>query len=180
MTKIDWWTRNNQTRLLIFGITLTFLGIYFLQDSFAIKSRLSGLEGTIRSANTYIETNTDRHGNSSQKSELIFYLNEYKKKFYMAHNIGDEYYDNKYENILQQIKRADSVTVWIRPNNFEDYQPKIFQITSEEGIILDFEDVRTESSSITIILLILGIGSMILFFYLRFPDKWEKITKLTY
>jgi hypothetical protein len=175
MIKNDWWTKNNQNGLLIIGTILTILGIYELQDSFAIKSRLKGLKGTIRTADTYIETNTDRYGHSSQKSELIFYLNEYKKEFYMAHNIGDDYFDREYENILKQLKRADSIIVWVRPRDIKDYQPKVFQITSGNDVILDFDDLRTEKSPVTIFMLILGLGSIVLFVYIRFPSKWEKI-----
>lgn len=175
MTIKDRWTRNYQNRLLIFGIMLTISGIYFLQDSMAIKSKLIELKGTIRSADTYTETNTDRNGHSSQKSELIFYLNEHKKKFYMAHNIGDEYFDKEYEGILKQINRADFISVWIRPRDTDDFQPKIFQITSGDNIILDFDNVKTENSAVTIFMLILGLGSIVLFLHLRFPEKWRKI-----
>jgi hypothetical protein len=175
MIKKDWWTRNYQNRLMIIGIMLTIFGIYELQDSFAIKSRLKGLKGTIRSADTYTETVTDRYGHSSQKCELIFYLNGYEKKFYLAHNIGDEYYDKEYENILQQINQADSITVWIRLQDIEDFQPKIFQITNGNEIILNFNDVRTEKSPVTLFMLIFGIGSIALFIYFRYPDKWKKI-----
>lgn len=160
---------------MIFGIMLTIGGIYFLQDSMAIKSRLIELKGTICSADTYTETNTDRNGHSSQKSELIFYLNEHRKKFYMAHNIGDDYYDKEYERILKQINRAEFISVWIRPRDSDDFQPKIFQITSGGNIILDFDDVRTEKSTVTLFMLIIGLGSIAMFLYLRFPEKWRKI-----
>lgn len=175
MTNKDWWKRNYQNRLLIIGILLTGLGIYDLQDSFAIKSRLIAIKGTIRSADIYTKTNTDRKGHSSQKSELIFYLNEHKKQFYIAHNIGGEYFDKEYEDILKQIIHADFISVWIRPRDSNDFQPKIFQITSGDNIILDFDDVRTENSAITIFMLFLGLGSISLFLYLRFPEKWRKI-----
>jgi len=175
MIKKDWWTNNYQIRLLIFGIMSTIGGIYFLQDSFAIKSRLIGLEGTVRTADTYTETNTDRYGHSSQKSELIFYMYEHKKMFYMAHNIGDKYYDNEYENILNQIKHAASITVWIRPRDIDNFKPKLFQITSGDKVILNYDDVRTEKSAVALFVLILGLGSIAFFLYLRFPDKWKEI-----
>ena len=68
-------------KILAFGLMLTALGLYQLQDSFVIKSRLTELKGTLRAADTYITINTDNHGHSSQKSELIFYLKKFKKKF---------------------------------------------------------------------------------------------------
>jgi hypothetical protein len=173
--KRDWWTENYQNALLILGILLAGLGIYELQDSFVIKSRLVELSGTIRSADTYTESNTDRKGHSSQKGELIFYLNGHNKKFYMAHNIGDEYFDKEYENIAIQLKRADNVSVWVRGRDIDEYQPKIFQITSGDEVILDYDNVRTEKSALTMFMLIFGFGSILLFLYLRFPQKWRKI-----
>lgn len=173
----DWWKRNYQNRLLILGIILTAFGIYELQDSFVIKSRLIEIKGTIRNADTYSRTNTDRYGHSSQRSELIFYLNEHKKKFYLARNIGDKYYDNEYEEIANRLKQADSISVWIKPSELNEFQPKVFQIASDKNTILDFNNVRTEKNGMTIFLLILGIGSMLLYLYLRFPEKWNKIMK---
>ncbi len=171
----DWWKRNYQNKLLIFGLLLTIFGIYELQDSFAIKSMLVEIKGTIRSSNTYIETNTDRKGHSSQKSELIFYLNEHYKKFYLAHNIGNAYTDKDYDNIVNQLKSAKIVSVWIRKRDIDEYQPKVFQITSGNNVILDFKDVRTENSAVIFFMLIIGIGSICGFLYLRFPEKWNKI-----
>jgi hypothetical protein len=175
MVKENWWKRYHQNRILIFGILLTVLGVYELQDSFVIKSRLKELKGTLRTADTYLSSNTDRYGHSSQKSELIFYLNEFKKKFYLAHNIGESYDDRDYDNILSQLNSADSISVWVKPGNIEDYQPKIFQISSNKKIILALNDVSGETGFLTMFLLLVGIGSILFYLYIRFPERWNKI-----
>jgi hypothetical protein len=161
-------------RLLILGIMLTCFGLYQLQDNFVIKSRLTALKGTLRAADTYITTITYRN-HSSQKSELIFYLKEYNKKFYMFHNIGDDLTDQNYDDILSQLKSSDSISVWIRPHDMESYQPKFFQITNKEKIILDIKDVTTEMGYLTLFSLLLGGAVLLFYFYRRYPDKWDKI-----
>jgi len=58
------------------------------------------------------------------------HINEFKKKFYMAHNIGGDFTDKNYDNILSQLKSSDSISVWIRHRDLESYQPKFFQINN--------------------------------------------------
>ena len=162
-------------RLLLLGIMFTCYGLYQLQDNFVIKSRLTELKGTLRAADTYITTITDHRGHSSQKSELIFYLKEYKKKFYMAHNIGQDFTDKNYDNILSQLRSSDSISVWIRPRDMESYQPKFFQLNNKEKTILDINEVTTETGYLTLFLLFAGVAILLFYFYSRYPDKWDKI-----
>ena len=117
----DWWKRNHRNKLLIFGIMLTLFGIYELPTIWTSKSSLTQIKGTLRTADTYVTTVTDRRGHSSQKSELIFYFNERKQKYYFAENIGDKFDDDKYEAILSGLKRADTVSVWIEKNEVDEY-----------------------------------------------------------
>lgn len=173
--KYDWWTRNYQNRLLIFGIMLTGFGIYQLPTIWTFKSSLTQIKGTLRNANTYVTNVTERQGHESRKSELIFYINGHQQKFYLAENIGDEWRDEKYEKILQGLKRADSVTVWVRKSEVNEYEPEVFQIDNERTTLLDFETVRTDESPITAFMLLLGLGSITAFLWFRFPDKFNKI-----
>ena len=161
-------------RLLLIGIMLTCFGLYQLQDNFVIKSRLTALKGTLRAADTYITTITYRN-HSSQKSELIFYLKEYNKKFYMSHNIGEDITDKNYDSILSQLRSSDSISVWIRPRDKESYQPKFFQLNNKEKTILDIQDVTTETGYLTLFSLFLGVAILLFYFYRRYPDKWDKI-----
>jgi hypothetical protein len=173
--KDSWWRRNYQNRLLILGLMLTGFGIYQLPTIFTFKSNLIQIKGTLRSADTYVKTVTDRLGHNSQKSELIFYINGRHQKYYFVENIGNEYSDDKYENILKGLKRADSVSVWVRKSEMNEYIPKVFQIDADQATLLDFETVRTDGSFVTLFMLILGLGAITVFFALRFPNKLRKL-----
>ncbi len=173
--KFDWSTRNYQNRLLIFGIMLTCFGIYQLPTIWTFKSNLTSIKGTLRAADTYVTNVTDRRGHESRKSELIFYINERKQKFYFAENIGDEWRNEKYEKILQGLKQADTVTVWVRKSEVNEYEPEVFQIDNERITILDVETLRTEKSPMTAFVLLLGLGSITAFLWFRFPDWFNKI-----
>jgi hypothetical protein len=174
--KLDWWTRNYQNSLLIFGLILTGFGIYQLPTIWTTKSNLTQIRGTIRAADSYVKTVTDRRGHNSQKSELIFYLNRRKQKFYLAENIGDKFCNENFETILQGLKRADTVIVWVRKSEVDEYEPEVFQIDNERETLLDFETVRTNTSPLTAFMLLLGLGSIIAFLWLRFPDKFNKVS----
>lgn len=173
--KYDWWTRNYQNRLLIVGIMLTGFGIYQFSTILTFKSSLTQIKGTLRAADTYVTNVTDRRGHDSRKSELIFYINGRQQKFYFAENIDDEWSNTKYEKILQGLKRSDTVTVWVRKSEVDEYEPEVFQIDNDNTTLLDFETVRTEKSPLTAFILFLGLGSITAFLWFRFPDKFNKI-----
>lgn len=154
---------------------LTGFGIYQLPTIWTFKSNLTQIKGTLRAADTYVTNVTDRRGHDSRKSELIFYLNGRQQKFYFAENIGDEWRDEKYEKILQGLKRADTVTVWVRKSEVDDYEPEVFQIDNKRTTLLDFETVRTDKSPMTTFMLLLGLGSITAFLWFRFPDKFNKM-----
>lgn len=160
---------------MIVGIILTGFGIYQLPTIWTFKSNLRQIKGTLRTANTYITNVTDSRGHESRKSELIFYIHGRQQKFYLVENIGNEWRDEKYERILQGLQRADTVAVWVRKNDIDEYAPEIFQIDNERTTLLDFETVRTEKSPLTAFLLLSGLGSITAFLWFRFPDKFNKI-----
>jgi hypothetical protein len=158
--KYDWWTINYQNRLLIFGIMLTGFGLYQVPSIWTFKSNLSFITGTLRAADTYVSNVTDSRGHESRKSELIFYINGRQQKFYLAENIGDDYRDEKHENILEGLKHSDSVRVWIKKSEVEEYEPEVFQIDNDRSTLLDFETIRTDKSPLTALMLFLGLGSL--------------------
>jgi len=173
--KYEWWTRNYQVRLLLFGIVVTGLGIFQLPTIWTFKSELTKIRGTLRAADANVTNVTDRRGHDSRKSELIFYLNRRKQKFYLAENIGDEWYNNKYENLLKGLKHADTITVWVKKSEVDEYKPEIFQIDTDRITLLEFETVRTAKSPFTALILLVGLGSITAFLWFRFPDKFNKI-----
>lgn len=154
---------------------LTGFGIYQFPTILTFKSSLTQIKGTLRAADTYVTNVTDRRGHDSRKSELIFYINGRQQKFYFAENIDDEWSNTKYEKILQGLKRSDTVTVWVRKSEVDEYEPEVFQIDNDNTTLLDFETVRTEKSPLTAFILLLGLGSITAFLWFRFPDKFNKI-----
>jgi hypothetical protein len=154
---------------------LTGFAIYQLPSVLIFKSNLTRVQGTLRTADTYVTTVIDRRGHESRKAELIFYLNERKQKFYLVENIDKKWRNEKYENILRGLKRAETITVWIKKSEMNDYQPEVFQIDDEKGTLLDFEVVREQKAPLVAFMLLLGIGSISVFLWFRFPGKFNKI-----
>ncbi len=162
--------------LLVIGIMLTGFGFYQLPTVLTGKSSLSPLKGTIRAVDTYVTTVTGRYGHKSQKSELIFYMKEFKQKYYLAENIGDSYTNDKYETIRQGLRQADSVTVSVRKNEVSEYEPTVFQIETDNKIkLLEYESVISGLFQKTLIFFLFGLGSLGVYFYLRFPNSLKKI-----
>ena len=166
--------RRSQVQLLMFGIVMIGLAAYQLPTIWISRSLLP-LQGTLRSADIYITRVTDRRGHESQVSELIFYLNGYAKKFYMAENIGNANSNDDYRRIVAGLRKADSVTVWIKKSEENEYQPKVFQIDQDErSTLLEFERVRMAESPMTAFLLVLGLVSIGFFLWFRYPEKVKK------
>lgn len=139
--KNNWWSLNSQIKFLIFGILLTGVGISLFPTILTFRSNLTQIKGTLRAADIYIEEVEDRRGHKSRKAELIFYLNGRQQKFYLVKNIGNDAHDEKYEQILQGLKRSDSVKVSVRKSEVDFYEPELFQIDNETETLLKFEAV---------------------------------------
>jgi hypothetical protein len=154
-----------QSRLIwcfIYGVILLVFAIMQLRTIWTSKSSLVPLKGTIKHCDTYITTVSSRgrygYDAKSQKAELIFYLNEHKKKFALVDNIGGDYRNEEYDRIKASLRRADSVTVWIRKSEIGNWEPKIFQIESNREKVLDYQAVRFKERPLTAFLLIMGLG----------------------
>lgn len=137
------------------------------------KSSLVGIKGTLRAANIYVSTGEDRRGRKSQVSELIFYLNERQQQFHLAENIDQEWRNETYNRIMDGLQRADTITVWVRRKEAQEYQPTIFEIDSDGIVLLPYETVREEKGWMTAFLLFMGLGSVIAFLWFRFPKKFN-------
>jgi hypothetical protein len=122
-----------------------------------------------------VTTGTNKYGNESRKSELIFYINGLQQKFYLTEGIGEKWRNEKYTKILRGLKGADSVTVWVKKSELNEYEPKVFQIDNEKGTLLDFETVQDDKKPMFGLILLLGFASITAFLQFRFPDKFNKI-----
>jgi hypothetical protein len=173
--KNDSWSRYHRNSLLIFGLFVTGFGIYQFSTLLTFKSQLTDINGVLSSADTYVTTVTERtRGTKSQKFELIFYISGRQQKFRLVENIGSKYRNEEFEKIRNDLKRADSITVWVKQTELETYEPKIFRIDTDRKTILEFEKVRTKDSGITLFLLFLGLGSLTFYLWTLYPEKFKK------
>lgn len=142
------------------------------------KSSLTPLKGTLQSCDMYVTpvSSTNRHGYEakSQKAELIFYLNEHKKKFALMENIGNDYRDEDYENIKSKLNRAETVTVWVKKSELDYWEPQVFQIDTDSETVLDFQTVRFKEQPLTAFLLLMGLSCVIFPIYAFYPRLFSK------
>jgi hypothetical protein len=142
------------------------------------KKSLIPLKGTLQSCDTYVTpvSSTNRYGYEakSQKAELIFYLQEHKKKFALAENIGSDYRDEQYEAIKSKLNRADTVAVWVKKSELDYWEPQVFQVDTDRETVLDFQTVRLKDRSLTAFLLLMGLGCVIFPIYAFYPRLFSK------
>jgi hypothetical protein len=153
-------------RLLLFGFLTLSFGLYLSSQSWVWRSDLVPVSGKLSSAEIY-STNVESRGTRSRKSELIFFLVGIHQKFRFSQNIGEKYGNPFYYKIQEGLYAARTVTVYIRPSELQEYEPKVYQIDTDRGTLIDFESIRTEDSSLAILMLVLGVGSFVMFFYFR-------------
>jgi len=137
------------------------------------KSSLIPLKGTLQSCDTYVTSvsSTNRYGNEAknQKAELIFYLNEHKKKFALMENIGSDYRSEDYEDIESKLNRANIITVWVKESEMNYWEPQVFQVDTDSETVLDFQSVRFKELPLTVFLLLMGLGCVIfpIYFFIQ-------------
>jgi hypothetical protein len=164
--------------LFLIGVMLIVFGVQQLTNIWTSKSSLIPLKGTLQSCDTYVTpvSSTNRYGYEakSQKAELIFYLNEHKKKFALKENIGSDYRKEEYEDIKSKLTRANSVTVWVKKSELSYWEPQVFQIETDRGTLLDFQTVRFKERPLTAFLLLMGFGCVIFSIYTLYPRLFSK------
>jgi len=168
--------------LFLLGVICLVFAIELLNTILTSRASLILIRGTLENSNIYITTVSSKtkynHEAISQKSELIFYLVEFKIKFALVENIGSDYRNKEYEEIQTKLKKADSVTVWIKKSEMEFWEPKIFQIEADHEIVLEFQNVRFKERSLVIFFLLLGIGCIIFPVYAFYPRLFKSNSNL--
>jgi hypothetical protein len=154
---------------LLIGIMFLVLAVKQLITSWTPKSSLVPLKGTLQSCNSYVipVNSTSRYGyeTKSQKAELVFYLNEHKKKFAMMENIGSNFTHKQFDEIDSYLRQGDVVTVWVKKRELDYWAPQVFQIETDRGTVLEFETVRFKNRPLTVFFLLFGIGCILLPLY---------------
>ena len=146
---------------------------YILGRNWVFESSLTKLTGTLQKCDIYIEDVTSKskfnYETITRKAELIFYLNEYKKKFLLTENIDKDYRSGYFEKIKSELEIADSIKISLRKSELDDWQPTVFQIDTESKTILSLNDVRFKDASVAIFLLLLGLSSGMVAYFLLYP-----------
>ncbi len=170
--------RGRLITLFLIGVVLLVFAVRQLTTIWTPKSSLIPLKGTLQSCDTYVTpvSSKNRYGYEakSQKAELIFYLNEHKKKFALKENIGIDYRGEDYENIKSKLNRAETVTVWVKKSELDYWEPQIFQIDTDRTTVLDFQTVRFKERPLTVFLLLMGLGCVIFPIYAFYPRFFSK------
>jgi hypothetical protein len=142
------------------------------------KSSLIPLKGTLQSCDTYVTpvSSTNRYGYEakSQKAELIFYLNEHKKKFALMENIGSDYRNEDYEDIKSKLNRANMVKIWVKKSEMDYWEPQVFQIDTDSETVLGFQTVRFKERPLTAFLLLMGLACVLFPIYAFYPKRFGK------
>ncbi len=175
MRKIDGLTNMRLYTLLLLGVMCLGYAIFQLPTIWTFKSSLTPIRGTIQSAEIDTKTVTDRKGHESQVSEVVFYLNESKMKFRLSENIGADYTNEEHYKILRGLKKSASVTVWVKEKDLVKTEPEIFEIEKDNGyVLLGLETVKDEKRPFTAFLMFMGLGCIVFFFWIKYPDKFRK------
>jgi hypothetical protein len=167
-------TQNRLISLLLIGVVMLGYSIYMLPTIWTSKDSLMPVSGVLDRADTYYSTVTDRHGDKSRKAELVFYLVGIKKKFALVENIGNEYSLKEYEQIKDGLNRSDSVTVWIKEEEDSYWDPKVFQITTDRKILLEFDAVRYKEQPVALFLCLGSLGCIGFSVYAFFPKLFRR------
>ncbi|GAB3175154.1 hypothetical protein GCM10027291_34690 [Telluribacter humicola] len=164
--------------MYVLGVTLLCLSIPSLLDSLTPRNSLIPLKGTLESCDINILTTLGkgrfRSEPKSREAELTFYLYEFKKKFTITENIGSEYRHVPYSIIRKRLNQADSITVWIEKSQLEDWEPKVFQIESEKGLILDFETKQMVERPLAVFLVLGAIVCILFPTYFFYPKLFGR------
>jgi len=102
-------------------------------------------------------------------------LNEFDKKFGLVENIGQDYYSKDYGDLLRKLWKGKNITVYVKDTEKDFHEPKVFQIDRDDLTILDFETVKSKNRWLTAFMLFMGLASIVLFIWFRYPDKLKKV-----
>jgi len=169
-----------ESKLMILGISFIICAFYINFDNlFITKKSLVELKGTNKNSKVFVENVSSRnrigYEAKSRRATLYFSLNEYNKLFKLQKNIGQDYSHVEYNRISNSLSNSKKVTVWINQTELNDFNPKVFQISANGTILLDYETVKSEHSGIFLFLLLLGFGATGFALYNKYPLQRRNI-----
>jgi hypothetical protein len=165
-------------RLLLFGLTCVLLSItFFLPDLLTTKKSLLQKSGQLIYSDLVIDevSSKNRIGveSKSKRATLIFMLEGQSQLFRLAENIGKDYDHIEYKKLLERLRAAQQVVVWIESSDEKIHEPKIFQVDIDDKTYLDFVTVKYKNIWIFACLMSIGLASMTVVLYKEYPEKFK-------
>jgi len=175
-----WWKNYYAEMNLVFGISCIFCAFYFFAPTlFTFKNSLITKTGELRDVETYysqVSSSNGIYNAKSIKAQLQFYISGNKQLYELSKNIGIERNDELYEKIKKSLKNSSSVKVWIKKSESKKWNPEVFQIEKNDGIVLfDINDAKSELYFLFPFLIILGMFSSSIYLRHKYPVKFKKI-----
>jgi len=181
MSDNSFWRKQNQDSALIFGLFLVGSAIWLAQPTFTTKTSLTEIKALLDTAYINVVTVSSTSGgyvhytSKSQKSTLAFTLKNCNKTFSISENIGDNFFDGNYDDILNGLEESHQVTVWVKTDDTASFNPNVYQIFGDDNPLLALETVRNKDLGISIYILVLGLMCLTLWFWSKSPDKFKKL-----
>lgn len=158
--------------MLLFAIAPLAIAYISFHHIWTFKSDLIPLKGVLSSANVYHELKEGRRGSKSNVYELIFYIVPFDKKFTQKEAFDEYTHSQKYHHMKLSLEKVDSVTVWIRKDEMNEYDPEVYELYAGTLPLLTISDIKTENRWIFISMLVLGLAGLSLAAYdIIYPEK---------
>jgi hypothetical protein len=171
------WEKNYCARkLLWFGIACIVCAFYFFAPTlFTSEKSLIRTSGNVENVKAFY-TRVSSKGHKSIKSELFLKIENDKRDYKLAKNIGQSRNNEKYEFIEKELKKSGKTNIWIKKSQQSNIEPEVFQITTGENKVLyDMDDVKSELKFLFPFLLIMGFFGIGVYVNHKYPNRIKNL-----
>lgn len=158
------------------GLLVIAIIIYF-PKLITRETNLSKISGRIETVKVSIitEKGTPLLDNESnhQVAKLMFTLADRNQLYSISKDIGHMRSFPEYDLLEKRLKSSDSVFVWIENTALDKPSAQIFQLKIDNRTYINFEENRSNDSSSFFILFSIGIIMILLYFRIKYPEKFN-------
>lgn len=152
---------HKRVALFVLGTIPILAGLYIFFTTIVFRSELVRISGTLQSCK--IEVN--RHDAKRHVSELSIYIKGILKKFTIRDGIGRDYESYDHIEMQRKLEQAGFVRVSIKANEYKEYFPEVFEVSTDETTLLDFDEVIEKRRTNALYTFVLGLGIVILAYF---------------
>jgi hypothetical protein len=109
----------------------------------------------------------------SRRATLVFMLDGQTQLFRLVENIGKDYEHIEYKKLLELLRAAKQVVVWIKSSDQQIHEPTIFQVDIDNKTYLDFVTVKYKNAWIFALIMFVGLTSMTVVLYKDYAKKFK-------